>query len=158
MPVAIDQREHRQIYPAAGWVEHDPLEILERSREVIRSALAAAGIRPAELAAVGITNQRETTVVWERRTGQPIHNAIVWQDTRTDQIVAELAGAGGPDRFRAATGLPLATYFSGPKDPLDPRPRGGGAGNGPRPASCSSGRSTPGSSGTSAAGRRAAST
>jgi glycerol kinase len=114
-PVASDQREHRQIYPAAGWVEHDPLEILERCREVIAGALAKAGIGPKDLAAVGITNQRETTVVWGRTTGLPIHNAIVWQDTRTAGIVAELAAAGGPDRFRATTGLPLATYFSGPK-------------------------------------------
>ncbi len=115
LPVAIDQREHRQLLPRPGWVEHDPMEILERSGEVIRSALGAAGIGPAELAAIGITNQRETTVVWDRRTGQPLYNAIVWQDTRTDQIVAELASVGGQDRFRAATGLPLATYFSGPK-------------------------------------------
>ncbi|HEY2888261.1 MAG TPA: glycerol kinase GlpK [Candidatus Limnocylindrales bacterium] len=114
-PVAIDQREHRQIYPAAGWVEHDPLEILERCNEVITGALAKAGIAPADLAAIGITNQRETTVVWERATGRPIHNAIVWQDTRTAEIVAELAGGGGSDRFRETTGLPLATYFSGPK-------------------------------------------
>ncbi len=114
-PVAIDQREHRQLYPAAGWVEHDPLEILQRADEVIRGALANAGIGPRDLAAVGITNQRETTVVWDRLTGRPIHNAIVWQDTRTAPIVAELAAAGGIDRFRATTGLPLATYFSGPK-------------------------------------------
>jgi glycerol kinase len=114
-PVAIDQREHRQVYPRAGWVEHDPLEILERCHEVIAGALAKAGIGPADLAAVGITNQRETTVLWEQATGRPIHNAIVWQDARTAKIVAELAAIGGPDRFRAATGLPLATYFSGPK-------------------------------------------
>ncbi len=113
--IAIDQREHRQIYPAAGWVEHDPLEILARSDDVIRGALAKAGLEPGELAAVGITNQRETTVVWERTTGRPIHNAIVWQDTRTAPIVAELAADGGPDQFRATSGLPLATYFSGPK-------------------------------------------
>jgi glycerol kinase len=114
-PIAIDQREHRQLYPAPGWVEHDPLEILERSDEVIRSALATAGITAADLVAVGVTNQRETTVLWDRRTGQPIHNAIVWQDTRTAGIVAELAASGGQDRFRASVGLPLATYFSGPK-------------------------------------------
>ncbi|HLY13228.1 MAG TPA: glycerol kinase GlpK [Candidatus Limnocylindrales bacterium] len=114
-PIAIDQREHRQIYPEAGWVEHDPLEILERCNQVIAGAVAKAGIAARDLAAVGITNQRETTVVWERSTGRPIHNALVWQDTRTAAIVAELAVAGGPDRFRASSGLPLATYFSGPK-------------------------------------------
>jgi len=114
-PIAIDQREHRQIYPEAGWVEHDPLEILERCNQVIAGAVAKAGIAARDLAAVGIANQRETTVVWERSTGRPIHNALVWQDTRTAAIVAELAVAGGPDRFRASSGLPLATYFSGPK-------------------------------------------
>ncbi len=96
-------------------MEHDPQEILERAREVIEGALAGAGIAASELAAIGITNQRETTVVWDRLTGQPIHNAIVWQDTRTGPIVAELAARGGVDRFRASSGLPLATYFSGPK-------------------------------------------
>jgi glycerol kinase len=114
-PIAIDQREHRQVYPAPGWVEHDPVEILDRSGEVIQAALDKAGISAADLVAVGITNQRETTVVWERHTGRPIYNAIVWQDTRTAGIVAELAASGGQDRFRAAAGLPLATYFSGPK-------------------------------------------
>jgi glycerol kinase len=113
--IALDQREHRQIYPQPGWVEHDPLEILERSNEVIVAALAKAEIRASDLAAIGITNQRETTVVWDRTTGRPIHNAIVWQDTRTAAIVAELAATGGADRFRASSGLPLATYFSGPK-------------------------------------------
>ena len=113
--IAIDQREHRQVYPQAGWVEHDPLEILARSDEVIEAALAGAGLGPADLVAIGITNQRETAVVWDRHTGQPVYNAIVWQDTRTAGIVAELAANGGQDRFRAATGLPLATYFSGPK-------------------------------------------
>jgi glycerol kinase len=113
--VAIDQREHRQIFPEPGWVEHDPLEILERADEVIQAALAGAGIGASDLVAVGITNQRETSLVWDRRTGRPIHNAIVWQDTRTAGIVADLARDGGQDRFRAATGLPLATYFSGPK-------------------------------------------
>jgi glycerol kinase len=113
--IAIDQREHRQIYPEAGWVEHDPLEILARSDEVIRAALARAGLRPVDLVAIGIANQRETAVVWDRHTGQPVCNAIVWQDTRTAGIVAGLTASGGQDRFRAATGLPLATYFSGPK-------------------------------------------
>jgi glycerol kinase len=114
-PVAIDQREHRQIFPEPGWVEHDPIEILDRAREVIAGAHAQADLDPADVVAIGITNQRETTVVWDRHTGRPIHNAIVWQDTRTDQLVAELGRPAGQDRFRAATGLPLATYFSGPK-------------------------------------------
>jgi len=113
--VAIDQKEHEQIFPKPGWVEHDPMEIWTRCVEVTRGALAKAGITAADLAAVGITNQRETAVVWDRRTGKPIHNAIVWQDTRTDLICNELAKDGGQDRLRPKTGLPLATYFSGPK-------------------------------------------
>ena len=113
--VAVDQQEHKQIYPRPGWVEHDPLEIWERTQEVMRAALSQAGIDSSELAAVGITNQRETTVVWEKATGKPVYNAIVWQDTRTDAICNELAKDGGQDRLRAKTGLPLATYFSGPK-------------------------------------------
>jgi glycerol kinase len=113
--VAIDQREHEQIYPQPGWVEHDALQIWDRCQEVIRGALAKAGLTAADLAAVGITNQRETAVVWDRRTGKPIHNAIVWQDTRTAGIIEELARDGGQDRFRSRVGLPLATYFSGPK-------------------------------------------
>ncbi len=113
--VAFDQKEHEQIFPKPGWVEHDPLEIWTRSTEVIRGALAKAGITAKDLAAVGVTNQRETTVVWDRKTGKPVHNAIVWQDTRTDQICNELAKDGGQDRLRPKTGLPLATYFSGPK-------------------------------------------
>ena len=113
--VGIDQKEHEQIYPKPGWVEHDPMEIWTRSVEVIRGALAKAGITAADLAAVGVTNQRETTVVWDRRTGKPVHNAIVWQDTRTADICNAFAKDGGQDRFRAKVGLPLATYFSGPK-------------------------------------------
>jgi glycerol kinase len=113
--VAVDQREHRQYFPRPGWVEHDPLEIWQNVQAVVAGALARAGIGPRDLAAIGITNQRETTVLWDRRTGQPVHPAIVWQDTRTDELVAALAADGGIDRFRAATGLPLATYFSGPK-------------------------------------------
>lgn len=113
--VAVDQREHRQIYPKPGWVEHDPLEIWERTQQVIQGALAKGNIAPSEVAAVGITNQRETAVVWDKTTGKPIHNAIVWQDTRTDVIIGKLARTGGQDRFRKQTGLPLATYFSGPK-------------------------------------------
>ena len=114
-PVASAQKEHRQIFPRPGWVEHDALEIWTRSVEVIRGALQKTGIKASDLAAVGITNQRETAVVWDRRSGKPVHNAIVWQDTRTDTICNELAKEGGQDRFRAKVGLPLATYFSGPK-------------------------------------------
>jgi glycerol kinase len=113
--VGVDQKEHEQIYPRPGWVEHNANEIWERSQEVIRGALSKASLSPSDLAAVGVTNQRETTVVWDRRTGQPVHNAIVWQDTRTDVICNELAADGGQDRFRAKVGLPIATYFSGPK-------------------------------------------
>ncbi len=113
--VAMHQREHEQIYPQPGWVEHDPIEIWERTQEVMEQALKKAGLTPADLAAIGITNQRETTVVWDRHTGQPLYRAIVWQDTRTDAICNELAQEGGQDRFREKTGLPLATYFSGPK-------------------------------------------
>ena len=113
--VAIDQKEHEQIYPKPGWVEHNPLEIWQRTQEVIDGALKKSGIDPKEIATVGVTNQRETTVVWERATGKPVYNAIVWQDTRTDAICNELAKDGGQDRFRAKVGLPLATYFSGPK-------------------------------------------
>jgi glycerol kinase len=112
---AMAQQEHRQIYPQPGWVEHDPLEIWARTQQVFDQALAIAGARPADIAAIGITNQRETTLIWERSTGQPIANAIVWQDTRTASMCAALAQAGGQDRYRQQTGLPLATYFSGPK-------------------------------------------
>ncbi|MEX0666916.1 MAG: FGGY family carbohydrate kinase, partial [Acidimicrobiia bacterium] len=113
--VSLAQEEHRQIFPRPGWVEHDPVEIIDKVRQVIRAALGTAGITASGLAAVGVTNQRETTVVWERKTGRPVHNAIVWQDTRTAELCQRLGGAGGIDRFRAETGLPLATYFSGPK-------------------------------------------
>ena len=113
--IAFDQKEHQQIYPKPGWVEHDPIEIWERTREVMKSALKKSGLQPGDLAAIGITNQRETTVVWEKASGKPIHNAIVWQDTRTDEICTNLAIEGGQDRFRSRTGMPLATYFSGPK-------------------------------------------
>ncbi len=113
--VAMDQREHRQIYPRPGWVEHDPMEIWGNTAAVISGALAAAGIGPGDLAAVGVTNQRETTVVWDRSTGTPLAPAIVWQDTRTDRLVEELAGDAGADRYRSRCGLPLATYFSAPK-------------------------------------------
>lgn len=114
-PVGMAQKEHEQIYPQPGWVEHRPQEIWARTQEVIADALESAGLTAADLVAIGITNQRETTVVWDRFTGEPVSNAIVWQDTRTDQICRDLSTEGGPDRFRASTGLPLATYFSGPK-------------------------------------------
>jgi len=119
--VAVEQREHTQIYPKPGWVEHDPLEIWTRTQEVIRTGLAKAGVGAAEVAALGITNQRETTVVWDKTSGEPIYNAIVWQDTRTDEICTALAAdtsttlSAGQNRLRQKTGLPLATYFSGPK-------------------------------------------
>ena len=109
------QVEHRQHYPRPGWVEHDALEIWSNVSGVVSAAMAKLDIGPADLAAVGVTNQRETTLVWEKATGRPIANAIVWQDTRTADLAVELAGDHGPDRFRAKTGLPLATYFSGPK-------------------------------------------
>ena len=113
--VGADQMEHRQIFPQPGWVEHDPTEIWDNSRAVIRGALGKTGIRGSDIAAIGITNQRETAVVWNRHTGQPYYNAIVWQCTRTDAICKALMADGGQDRFRAKTGLPIATYFSGPK-------------------------------------------
>jgi glycerol kinase len=113
--VAQAQKEHRQIYPKPGWVEHDGEEIWANVAEVTAGALAKAGAEPDDIAAAGLTNQRETTLIWEKATGRPIANAIVWQDTRTARLVAELGGSEGQDRFRAACGLPLATYFSGPK-------------------------------------------
>jgi glycerol kinase len=112
--VAAAQKEHRQIYPQPGWVEHDPLEIWQRTQEVVKEAVQKID-RLSSIVGLGITNQRETALVWNRRTGQPYSNAIVWQDTRTKEICDELAQSGGQDRFRAKTGLPLATYFSGPK-------------------------------------------
>jgi glycerol kinase len=113
--VSVHQLEHEQIYPQAGYVEHNPLEIIARTNDVMDGALKKAGLTAGDLAAIGITNQRETTMVWNRNTGKPYFNAIVWQDTRTDKICNELAKEGGQDRFRAKVGLPLATYFSGPK-------------------------------------------
>ena len=113
--VGLDQREHAQIFPRPGWVEHDPMEIRDNAFIVMRNALKKCGIQGSELAAVGITNQRETAVVWDRKTGRPFYNAIVWQCTRTDAICRQLAAEGGQDRFREQTGLPVATYFSGPK-------------------------------------------
>ena len=132
--VASAQRPHAQHFPRPGWVEHDAVEILENTWTVIGTALATADLTAADLAAVGITNQRETLLVWDPATGQPLQRAIVWQDTRTAGIVDRLAG-GDPDRFRATTGLPLATYFSGPRatwllehvDGLRARSQSGGA-------------------------------
>jgi glycerol kinase len=113
--VSVAQKEHEQIYPKPGWVEHDPKEIWARCQEVLDEALEQAGGNKEDVAALGITNQRETALVWDRNTGEPIHNALVWQDTRTDKLVDEFAKDGGQDRFREKVGLPLATYFSGPK-------------------------------------------
>ena len=113
--VAMSQKEHTQHYPRPGWVEHDPQEIWANTEEVVASALTQAGIATADLAGVGVTNQRETTMVWDAETAAPLAPAIVWQDTRTDDLVAALAGEEGLDRFRTKTGLPLATYFAGPK-------------------------------------------
>lgn len=113
--ICAAQKEHEQIYPRPGWVEHAPEEIWRRTQEVIAQAMAQKSLRPKDLAAIGITNQRETTILWNRRTGEPVANALVWQDMRTDDFVTELSRDGGQDRFRAKTGLPLATYFSGLK-------------------------------------------
>jgi glycerol kinase len=114
--VSVDQKEHEQIFPRAGWVEHDANEIWTNTRQVAAGALAKADLTTGDIAAVGITNQRETALVWDRTTGQPVYNAIVWQDTRTDRICQDLAAlGGGQERYRDKTGLPLATYFSGPK-------------------------------------------
>jgi glycerol kinase len=113
--VSVAQKEHEQIYPKPGWVEHDPEEIWRRTEEVISQAMKNGGFQPKDLAGIGITNQRETTIVWNRKTGRAVYNAIVWQDTRVEDSVTEFSGDGGQDRFRAKTGLPLATYFSGLK-------------------------------------------
>lgn len=114
--VAVDQVEHEQIFPRAGWVEHDPIEIWENTRKVIGGALAKANLNSKNIEAVGITNQRETAVVWDKNTGQPVYNAIVWQDTRTQKIVDRLAGDDKDmEVYKDRCGLPLATYFSGPK-------------------------------------------
>jgi glycerol kinase len=113
--VSAAQKEHEQILPKPGWIEHDPDEIWRRTQEVIEEGMRAKELRPEDLAAIGITNQRETTIVWNRKTGRPVYNALVWQDTRVDDAVAEFSREGGQDRFRQRTGLPLATYFSGLK-------------------------------------------
>jgi glycerol kinase len=113
--VSVAQKEHEQIYPKPGWVEHDPKEIWARTQEVMDEALDAANATADDISGLGITNQRETTVVWDKNTGEPVMNAIVWQDTRTDKLVDELSRDGGQNRFAEQVGLPLATYFSGPK-------------------------------------------
>src|ERR671920_847092 len=113
--VGRHQLEHGQLLPRAGWVEHDPVEILERTSSVIRTAMRRLGLHASDLAALGITNQRETTVVWDRRTGRPCFNAIVWQDTRTDRIASALERDGKGDTIRHRAGLPPAPYFSGGK-------------------------------------------
>jgi glycerol kinase len=114
-PVVSAYEEHKQLYPQPGWVEHDPLEIWEKTGKVIRQVLIDGHVQKGDIAAVGITNQRETTLAWDKYTGQPLYNAIVWQDTRSKEINDNLAGDGGLDRFRGETGLPLSTYFAGPK-------------------------------------------
>ena len=113
--VASAQKEHEQIYPKPGWVEHRPLEIWQRTLEVIEEACTSKGLTAQDIACIGIANQRETTIVWNRKTGEPVYNALVWQDTRVGEYVAQFALEGGQDRFREKTGLPLATYFSGLK-------------------------------------------
>ncbi len=113
--VGLHQLEHEQIFPQPGWVEHDAMEIWQRTCQVIEGALAKAEARAKDIVAIGIANQRETALVWDKTTGQPLYNALVWQDTRTAQICTDLAQEGGQDRFRDQVGLPLATYFSGPK-------------------------------------------
>ncbi|WP_043263641.1 glycerol kinase GlpK [Streptomyces sp. CT34] len=113
--VSVDQKEHEQIFPKPGWVEHDAAEIWSNVQQVVDNAVQKAGITAADVKAIGITNQRETTLLWDKNTGEPVHNAIVWQDTRTDALCRELGRNVGQDRFRRETGLPLASYFAGPK-------------------------------------------
>jgi glycerol kinase len=113
--VSVAQKEHEHFFPRAGWVEHDPKQLWINTREVVASALAKADLTKRDIAAIGITNQRETAVVWDRNTGEPVYNAIVWQDTRTDELCTELGGDEGSGRYQKRTGLPLSTYFSGPK-------------------------------------------
>ncbi len=113
--IGSSQKEHTQKYPEPGWVEHEPLEIWNSTENVIRDAIASSSIKPEQISAIGITNQRETTIVWDKNTGRPVYNAIVWQDTRTKQLCDQLALEGGLERFRSITGLPLAPYFSATK-------------------------------------------
>ena len=114
LPIASEQMEHRQIFPAPGWVEHDPAEIWNNTRNVMGAALAKSDLRVSDIKAVGITQQRETTIIWDRVSGNPVYNAVVWQDTRNKELCDQLAD-GDPRRYAARTGLPMATYFSGPK-------------------------------------------
>jgi glycerol kinase len=113
--VSVAQREHKQHFPKPGWVEHDAAEIWRNVTRVVPAAIRQIGAQPEQVVAIGITNQRETSLLWDRRTGQPIGHAVVWQDTRTDRLVTELAGDVGPDRFADRCGLPLTTYFSAPR-------------------------------------------
>jgi len=145
--VSVHQMEHEQIYPKPGWVEHDPMEIWARTQDVIKAAMDKNGVTAADLAAIGVTNQRETTVVWNPKTGKPYYNAIVWQDTRTKDICDALAKDGGQDRFRAKVGLP--------RRPISPAPRSSGSWRTsrayapqPRRVKPSLATLTPGSSGT----------
>ena len=138
------RRSTSRSIPKPGWVEHDAKEIWARTQEVVDEALAAAGASASDIAGVGITNQRETALVWDRTTGEPIHNALVWQDTRTDKLVDEYSRDGGQARFQEKVGLPLATYFSGPEDPLDPRQRRRRGRARPTPVTCCSATWTPG--------------
>ena len=143
--VSVAQKEHEQIYPKPGWVEHDAERDLGAHAGGHRRGAGRPPARaPTTSPASGITNQRETTLVWDRTTGEPIHNALVWQDTRTDKLVDEFSRDGGQDRFQEQVGLPLATYFSGPEDPLDPRQRRRRAPRRPSPATCCSATWTPG--------------
>ena len=143
--VNVDQKEHEQIFPRAGWVEHNATEIWENTREVAAGALAKADLTAKDIAAVGITNQRETALVWDRTTGEPVYNAIVWQDTRTDAICKQLGDlGGGAERYKAKVGLPLATYFSGPEGRAGSSTTSRAPGRRPRPATWCSATWTPG--------------
>ena len=156
--VSTGQLEHEQIFPKAGWVEHDPAEIWHNTGEVIGQALGKANLTRHDIAAVGITNQRETAVVWDKNTGEPVYNAIVWQDTRTQSIVDRLAADGGVERFKPKVGPAARDLLLGHEDRLDPRERRPAHARRPRPATCCSAPPTPGCSGTSPAASTAACT
>ena len=142
--VSVAQKEHEQIYPKPGWVEHDAKEIWARTQEVVDEAMESAGASADDIAGVGITNQRETTVVWDKTTGEPVHNAIVWQDTRTDKLVDEFSRDGGQDRFQEQVGPAAGDLLLGPEDPLDPRQRRRRGATRPSRATCCSATWTPG--------------